>query len=71
MPKKITVPPTSHPGSLELTEEIIRIRAYELFERRGYEHGHDLEDWLQAEAEVLGKKSSASVEPDRSQMAVA
>ena len=24
-------------------------KAYELFERRGYQHGADLEDWLQAE----------------------
>ena len=42
-------------GSLERTEEIIRIRAYQLFEKRSYEHGHDLEDWLQAEAEIAGK----------------
>lgn len=32
--------------------EQIRARAYELFEQRGGEPGHDLEDWLQAEAEV-------------------
>jgi len=29
----------------------IRVRAYELFEQRGREEGHDLDDWLQAEAE--------------------
>lgn len=28
-------------------------RAYELFERRGCLHSHDLEDWLQAESEIL------------------
>lgn len=33
-------------------QELIRLRAYELFEQRGCEHGHDLEDWLQAETEV-------------------
>jgi len=43
-------------GSLELTEEYIRLRAYELFEQRGREHGHDIGDWLQAEAEIIGKK---------------
>jgi hypothetical protein len=32
--------------------EQIRARAYELFEQRGGEPGHDVEDWLQAEAEV-------------------
>jgi hypothetical protein len=28
-------------------------RAYELFEARGDEHGHDLEDWFRAESELL------------------
>ena len=28
-------------------------RAYELFERRGREHGRDWEDWFRAEAELL------------------
>ncbi len=28
-------------------------RAYELFEARGGEHGHDWEDWFQAELELL------------------
>jgi hypothetical protein len=31
----------------------IRVRAYELFEQRGRESGHDLDDWLQAEAEIV------------------
>ena len=43
-------------GSLELTEQLIRIRAYRFFEERGSEHGHDLEDWLRAKAEVFGRK---------------
>jgi len=34
------------------TLEQIRLRAYELFEQRGREHGHELDDWLQAEAEI-------------------
>ena len=49
-------------GSLELTEELIRVRAYRLYEERGCEHGHDLEDWLQAEAEIVGKKSAVAAE---------
>ena len=44
-------------GSLELTEDIIRARAYRFYEDRGCEDGHDLEDWLRAEAEVFGKKA--------------
>ena len=33
-------------------EEEIRRRAYQLFEERGREDGHDLDDWLRAEAEI-------------------
>ena len=40
----------SHPN----LEEDIRRRAYELYERRGREDGHDLDDWLRAEAEITG-----------------
>jgi len=40
-------------------EDKIRIRAYELFEARGREDGRDLDDWLQAEAEILGSKKTA------------
>ena len=36
-------------------EQEIRIRAYEIFEQRGGEPGRELEDWLQAEAEVLAR----------------
>jgi hypothetical protein len=43
-------------SSLALTEEIMRSRAYRFFEKRGYEHGHDLEDWLRAKAEIFGKE---------------
>jgi hypothetical protein len=35
----------------ELQQEINR-RAYELYALRGYVDGHELDDWLQAEAEV-------------------
>jgi hypothetical protein len=31
---------------------LIRKRAYEFFEARGCEPGHDLEDWLRAELEI-------------------
>jgi hypothetical protein len=48
--------------SQEFTEEFIRERAYELFEARGCESGHELDDWLQAEAEVRGKKSVAGAD---------
>ena len=40
-------------------EEEIRQRAYELFEARGGEEGHELEDWLRAEEEIKGGKTNA------------
>jgi Protein of unknown function (DUF2934) len=41
-------------------EEQIRIRAYELYEARGREDGHDQEDWLEAEAEITGRAERAA-----------
>ena len=38
--------------SPEQLEEKIRQRAHELYELRGREHGHDLDDWLEAESEL-------------------
>ncbi len=37
---------------IDLQEEVRR-RAYELYEQRGMQDGFEVEDWLQAEAEVL------------------
>jgi hypothetical protein len=39
--------------------EKIRLRAFELYEARGHKEGHELEDWLQAEAEVINKPVAA------------
>ena len=36
-------------------EEKIRLRAYTFFEERGREDGHDVDDWLRAEAELTAK----------------
>lgn len=55
----IEVPFKSRVGSLELTERIIREHAYQMYLRRGCEDGHDVEDWLEAEAMVYGKKKPA------------
>jgi hypothetical protein len=38
--------------AIEPTHEDIALRAYQLFEERGGEHGDDLKDWLQAEREL-------------------
>jgi hypothetical protein len=41
-------------------EEQIRCRAYELYEARGRENGHDVEDWLCAESEISGDSSKTA-----------
>ncbi|MGA9885484.1 MAG: DUF2934 domain-containing protein [Candidatus Acidiferrales bacterium] len=43
-------------ATFDKLEERIRIRAFELYERRGKTPGRALEDWLQAEAELTGWK---------------
>lgn len=43
--------------------EIAR-RAYELFETRGGDHGHDWEDWFRAESELLRPTSAVISESD-------
>lgn len=41
--------PAEERGAIEPTREMIELRAYEHFVRRGGENGHDLDDWLAAE----------------------
>ncbi len=38
--------------------EQIRQRAYELYELRGQGDGHELDDWLLAESEVIQKREA-------------
>lgn len=53
-------------GEMQQVELAIARRAYELFEARGGEHGHDWEDWLRAESELLRPVSvSMSESEDR------
>lgn len=40
-------------------DELVRMRAYALYERRGCEPGHEMEDWLRAESE-LGQSGSTA-----------
>jgi len=48
------------PKSVSNAEEKIRLRAYQLYEERGRIDGQALDDWLQAEAEVLGARKRGS-----------
>lgn len=36
---------------IERISELVRVRAYQLYEERGRRPGHDLDDWLEAEHE--------------------
>ena len=57
-PKK---PPVGVTTDSELfLEENIRHRAYELYEERGHEDGHDLDDWLRAEADLIEAAAKAA-----------
>jgi oligoendopeptidase F len=38
-------------------DELVRRRAYELWEQRGRQHGKDADDWYRAESEVRGKSA--------------
>ena len=53
----ILTPKTSTTGLRQNLEEKIRRRAYELYEQRGRHHGHDLDDWLRAEADITAKNA--------------
>jgi Protein of unknown function (DUF2934) len=48
-------PPTAINEPQKL-EDQIRVRAYELYEDRGREDGHELEDWYRAKEEITIKK---------------
>ena len=52
------------PENLPL-EEQIRRRAYELYIRRGNQSGAELDDWLQAEEEILMAREQARNEKGR------
>ena len=57
MEKEVTKKqPTSVTSEPQELEHQIRLRAQELYEARGREDGHELDDWLRAEAEITQKK---------------
>jgi Protein of unknown function (DUF2934) len=42
-----------------MLEHSIRQRAYDLYLQRGMAHGHDVDDWLRAEAELVHGHSTS------------
>jgi outer membrane protein TolC len=45
----------------QATDRDIARRAYELYEERGREHGHEVDDWLLAERDLRDNKGYARV----------
>jgi HSP20 family molecular chaperone IbpA len=68
--------PTTQPAHFKLTASgtlveqkrvisaAVSRRAYELFEARGSQHGHDVDDWLQAESELLRPLPATIIDKD-------
>ncbi len=44
--------------------ELVRQRAFDLFERRGRHHGNEIDDWIQAERELFWVPPAELVETD-------
>jgi hypothetical protein len=70
MVKRMPVTPRAAARRTVKTDVVTRVsahdvsrRAYELFQERGSEHGHDLEDWLRAEAALLVGSSAGAARP--------
>jgi hypothetical protein len=45
------------PPETSVEQDHIQVRAYFIWEREGEQHGHDLDHWLRAVAEIIGEKS--------------
>ena len=45
-------------GSIELAEfrQMVAINAYYRAEKRGFEPGHEMDDWLEAEQEIKSRR---------------
>jgi hypothetical protein len=48
----------------EIPVEKIRARAFERFAARGFQHGHDVDDWLAAERSLRIELATAQARPD-------
>ena len=59
----------AHSNGSHPTEDEVRVRAYEIFLRRGGQTGHEIDDWVQAENElkqqIYGKVLEAPVPKQR------
>jgi len=63
-PLAILSNPDTVQWQMQQLQHQVACRAFELFESRSGEHGHDWEDWFQAESELLRPVSIAMLESD-------
>lgn len=69
MAKRTPVPllPAQSTGKTDVptrvTAEAVSLRAYYRFQARGSEHGHDVEDWVVAETELLNGNNTEIASP--------
>jgi hypothetical protein len=59
-PKKAAAPKKKSPNprvSVMVPHDEIAVLAHRFWIERGFQHGHDAEDWLRAEQQLLGKAS--------------
>jgi hypothetical protein len=54
--KAKATPSPPAPVGVDVDKDVVVRLAYELYVRRGGEHGHDVEDWLMAEQILLEQK---------------
>lgn len=49
------IPVAASATRVHASQDRIRERAFEMFEMRGSSHGHDMQDWLHAERQILAQ----------------
>jgi hypothetical protein len=59
--EKVTIVAVSASEQTRRVQEAVARRAYEIFESRGSASWHELEDWRQAEAELVGPRCSGEM----------
>jgi hypothetical protein len=59
--EKVTIVAVNASEQTRRVQEAVARRAYEIFENRGSASWHELEDWRQAEAELVGPRCSGEM----------
>jgi hypothetical protein len=59
---RVVTPPTAKPAvpPHKISPDKIAMRAYDKWVKRGYKHGRDQQDWLEAEAELRAEFGSST-----------